>query len=329
MICVHVKSSESLYFLLKTIEFTGIIVKKGSVHFKLNAYKVLNFIRTKEGAMDGYMNYETIFKTYHLTNANKKQKQTMRHRLKTMFKNTFNGEKWENLDDASQEYFIYDKIKDIMLKYVLEYRSKRYKQVEAEINKKCSEKYFEATEAIRSHNQAITHLYDTKKEYIERALESDSSLLQPDLENKAYNIFCKQLGFFSKSFFQDRKKLIPPSKEDWLESERGFSIYDIYMSYLEENAVQNSYNPINVSQAEIDHEILYTIVEILKKEFRIQINIDEIRNNLIRTIDSALDVTEPYTTDIENDNMRALQTKQIIDAQIKKNNREFYEKIEK
>ena len=277
----------------------------------------------------GYMDYGKIFEKYHLAYASENSKQTMRHRLQAMFKETFNGEKWENLDDASKDYFIYKKIQNRMLKYARKYSRDDYKEVEAEINKICSEKYFEATEAIRSHNQAITHLYDTKKEYIEQALESDSSLLQSDLENKAYNIFCKQLGSFSKSFFQDRKKLIPPSKEDWLESESGFSIYDIYMSYLEENAVQNSYNPINVSQAEIDHEILYTIVEILKKEFRIQINIDEIRNNLIRTIDSTLDVTEPYTMDIENDNVRALQTKQIIDAQIKKNNREFYEKIEK
>lgn len=268
------------------------------------------------------INYKSIYKAYGLKYEDKAFKENVHDCINRVYeKSEYKDKTWQQLSPDEQNSFIYIDIYERMLKNYFpnpEDAQTLEKQIELDYKKQ----YLAEMNEILSHNRAIKHLYDTRQDYEARVAEVN--MPQNVISHKAYNSFRRSLSEFAT--FQ-KIELCPPSEEEWLKLENGYRIYDLYMDYLDSSRIHYSTDTIDVTQTEIDHVILLTIMKIIKEKWKKEIDVASIKECLSLVSNSTLEYTELYPISSKDDDIKpkkqADYTNKILAAQNKIKNADF------
>jgi len=233
--------------------------------------------------------YCVAFEIYEVMQAEKSKQDKMRKYIRENLNKRFPDKTWFDLSALEKNHFILIEIKD---KFISDYIDiSKQKRINAKIDKLISESMLQADMEIKEYNEKISNVY--KSYYNE--VDSDED------KKGAYEQFCNDLANINE--------LVPiPTYEQWIHANeshnaikktphRDFGIYDYLMSYINENhphANLDYYNP--VSQAQVDHVLLQTIVSILKVENNIKIDIPLIKECLEFTNNFYIEDFEEFLT---------------------------------
>lgn len=268
------------------------------------------------------INYQSIYQTYGLQYKGKKFLENVHDCINRVYeKSEYKDKTWEQLSPDEQNSFIYVDIYKRMLKnYFPKPEDAQTLEKQRELDYK--KQYLAEMNEILSHNRAIKHLYDTRQDYEARVAEVN--MPQDVINHEAYNSFRRSLSEFATS---QKIELCPPPEEEWLKLENGYRIYDIYMDYLDSSRIHYSTDTIDVTQTEIDHVILLTIMKIIKEKWKKEIDVASIKECLSLVFNSTLEYTELYPISSKDDDIKqkkqADYTNKILAAQNKIKNADF------
>lgn len=268
------------------------------------------------------INYQSIYQTYGLQYKGKKFIENVHDCINRVYeKSEYKDKTWQQLSPDEQNSFIYIDIYERMLKnYFPNPEDAQTLEKQRELDYK--KQYLAEMNEILSHNRAIKHLYDTRQDYEARVAEVN--MPQNVISHKAYNSFRRSLSEFAT--FQ-KIELCPPSEEEWLKLENGYRIYDLYMDYLDSSRIHYSTDTIDVTQTEIDHVILLTIMKIIKEKWKKEIDVASIKECLSLVSNSTLEYTELYPISSKDDDIKpkkqADYTNKILAAQNKIKDADF------
>lgn len=238
--------------------------------------------------------YEKAFKIYELNNKTDNQEHTIRNYIKKKLKKVYNKE-WDKLTQLEQERFLYVIIRQDMLdRYVPE---GNHKKINKKIDKYLSDSLLIEKKLIEEFNQTND---DIRTNY-------DLSNQTDEAKKERYNHFCNSLNKKSPN-------TTPPSFNEWCKNP--ISAYSYLNSmYSEERTSQSSYN---VSESEVDHVIIKTLVKALRDKQNIDIDVDLIKECLQYKNDfCTFDPFDPIQTEVDpNINMPKDKQETIINENL-------------
>lgn len=215
------------------------------------------------------LDYDDIYALYELTDSPKKK--TIGERLKNRLESYLaqkedNVNKFEDLSEQEQAYFVCYVIKDLMLKLYCDKSS--YKKIEQNLEKRIEKSGLADNMVITEHNNRMDNLFLTKSIKNGRSRKATKKNF-----DKRYDDYEKQRFYdeFCKEWCKSRKDT-PPDFETFCEYPY-MSPYDWMMTELQEREFR-------VPQDRIDRFVFRIILEILEERFNLRIDYDGIEDCL-------------------------------------------------
>ena len=243
--------------------------------------------------------YTQIFKFYGLDKCEENRKKGMRYYLIRHLKKEFPQlnwkdpqQSWDNLPTCSKVRFTCIVIKEQFFKYNLNYNGRfSNEQIERKIKEELNKHLI--------HEQNLINNYNNENEAVfETYYDKNSS---DDVNKKAYERFYKDLSKYLKVF-------TPLDYTEWekINQRKPLRIYDYLM---ESSSHEESELVTSVSESEIDHTILQTLVKALSEKGIVRIDTKAIEDCLECVHNYDIEDFEPIQTpsDIDSNTSQAEQ----------------------
>lgn len=228
--------------------------------------------------------HRAITDMYDLKTLYKGQKQNIEKWTNRRFIKAFNGKEWESLNEIEKTKFVCIDIReDLLEKYI---DPSYHKRIRGKIDNYIGDTFTEMN-LFNARNKAMANMH--KVYYEKNATEQE--------QKSNFNHFVKNLHLIND-------KIPIPTFEEWIEQNEKTPrrIYDYYMDF-----VHQPYNKPNnpdeepVTQQEIDHVILETLMKVIEKQNGVRIDTEKIKSCLYFLKNYNIDDTEPLQLSYEPD----------------------------
>lgn len=212
-----------------------------------------------------------IFEAYRLTGLSPNVKETIRHHIRKIMPEAFQGKKWEEIPQLEKDMFIYMDARDYLMEYVPEiYR----KEVSGRVKRKIRDAFLDVTAAIRDHNESVSpEPYFT---------EGDSEEKKKQAFKRFQKDYLKHFGEETHMEYEAWANQYPDESHSKRASISPFALAVYACEAAEDEEMESMLNPEKASSINrsVNSTLLNTICQIVEQRFHVTIDKKKIRDCL-------------------------------------------------
>ena len=212
-----------------------------------------------------------IFEAYRLAGLSPNVKETIRHHIRKIMPEAFQGKKWEEIPQLEKDMFIYMDARDYLMEYVPEiYR----KEVSGRVKRKIRDAFLDVTAAIRDHNESVS-----SEPYF---TEGDSEEKKKQAFKRFQKDYPKHFGKETHMAYEVWANQYPDESHSKRASISPFALAVSACEAAEDEGMEAMLNPEKASsiRQSVNSTLLNTICQIVEQRFHVTIDKKKIRDCL-------------------------------------------------